>query len=115
MSMAKMGDKTMAFVDKCLEYGDQNAQLVPSYLNMTEANKDYELANNLNELLKLLQPLNQSINDTLMMAGSDCFMAGLSFYSSVKLAAKNNVPGATAIVQDLEQRFPGRSRKAKTA
>jgi hypothetical protein len=55
------------------------------------------------------------MEDTLMLAGSDCYVASLSIYSSAKLAAKNNVPGATAIVQDLVQRFPRRTKKGQVS
>ncbi|HBK30100.1 MAG TPA: hypothetical protein DDZ78_00550, partial [Porphyromonadaceae bacterium] len=42
--MLKMGDKTLAFVEKALEFANQNPTLVPAYINLEEANKDFALA-----------------------------------------------------------------------
>lgn len=113
LRMAKMGDKTLAFVGKTLEYGSQNSQLVPLFIDLAEAQRDFALASQLNTLIKLLAPLCQSMEDTAMLAGSDAYVAGLGIYSSVKNAAANNVAGATTIADDLSQRFPGKGRKKK--
>ena len=40
-----------------------------------------------------------------MMAGSEAYIASLSYYNSVKMAAKLNVPGAKPIYDDLKKRF----------
>ena len=69
----KMGDKTLAFVGKCVDYASQNSNLVPSFIDVAEAKKDFDLASNLNELLQQLQPLCQTFDDTIMMAGSDSY------------------------------------------
>jgi hypothetical protein len=110
-AMAKMGDKTLAFVQKAVQYGTQNAGMVPSYISLPEAQADMQLTNQLNSILKLLAPLCQSVQDTEMMAGSDAYMAGLGIYNHIKGAAANNIQGATTIADDLSSRFPGRSRK----
>jgi hypothetical protein len=110
-AMAKMGDKTLAFVQKALQYGGQNVAMVPSYISLAEAEADLLLTNQLDSILKLLAPLCQSVQDTEMMAGSDAYMAGLGIYNHVKGAAANNVQGATSIADDLSARFPGRGRK----
>ena len=115
LELAKMGDETLVFVGKCVDYASQNSNLVPSFIDVAEAKKDFDLASNLNELLQQLQPLCQSLEDTIMMAGSDSYQASLSFYGNVKLAAKNNVAGSTAIAQDLAQRFSGKARRVKAA
>jgi hypothetical protein len=109
--MAKMGDKTLAFVGKAQEYSAQNPALNPSYLDVAEAKADFELAQKLETILKMLQPLAQSVEDTLMMAGSDAYLAALEFYFAVKGATRTNVPGSTTLYEDLKQRFPNRGRK----
>jgi hypothetical protein len=110
-AMAKMGDKTLAFVQKALQYGGQNAAMVPSYISLPEAEADLQLTRQLDSILKLMAPLCQSVQDTEMMAGSDCYMAGLGIYNHIKGAAANNVQGATSIADDLSARFPGRGIK----
>ena len=38
--LPKMGDKTIAFVNKSFEYASQNPTIVPSFLDLTEFAKD---------------------------------------------------------------------------
>ena len=48
LELYKLGDKSAAFVDKALEYAANNPALVPSYLDLVEANKDLKLSKDLN-------------------------------------------------------------------
>ncbi len=41
LELSKMGDKTIAFVQKSLEYAENNPTLVPGYLDISEAKKDF--------------------------------------------------------------------------
>src|SRR5262245_16486028 len=56
--LPKMGDKTIAFVQKCLEYAEQNQALVPSFMNVPEMSKDINAAT---DLLKIMYPLRQLV------------------------------------------------------
>lgn len=47
----KMGDKSLAFVNKACEYAKQNPALVPVFLDIAEFEKDVALANSLSNLL----------------------------------------------------------------
>lgn len=114
LRMAKMGDKTLAFVGKTLEYATQNEQMVPVFINLPEAYRDLQLTTQMNTLAKLLAPLCQSVEDTAMLAGSDAYVATLGIYGNIKGAAANNVAGATTIAEDLGKRFPGKGRKKQS-
>jgi len=106
-TIPKMGDDTLSFVSKALEYAQNNPNLVPPYVDIVEMNKDFKLAA---DLISILQPLNQlqeGVDDSNMAAGSEAFVTALAFYNTVKYAAKQNVPGAEAIYNDLKTRFPG--------
>jgi len=50
-----------------------------------------------------------------MLAGSEAYVAALSFYNSVKQAAKLNVPEAKTIYEDLKKRFAGQGVKTETS
>jgi len=52
----KMGEKTVSFVSKALEYSKDNPQLVPPYLDVAEFDKDMKLVE---QLQGLLRPLKQ--------------------------------------------------------
>jgi hypothetical protein len=106
--LAKMGDKTLAFVSKAMEYSLGNPALNPNYLDTAEAFRDFDLVKKLTTIAQELAPLTRSVEDTAMLAGSDSYAASLMFYGSVKGAAGANVAGAAAVYADLKQRFPGR-------
>ena len=90
--------------------------LVPSYVNMTELQKDKELRRQLARIIGPAMELCEALSDTNALAASDSMTAYLSFYASVKDAARRNVPGADTVLADLAKYFPtGRkTAKAKT-
>ncbi len=114
-SMPKMGDKTFAFVKKSYEYATQNPELVPSYVDIEEMRKDVETVEKLQSVYMLLNELHSKLDDTMMIAGSEAYVASLSFYGAVKEAAKKNVGAAKPIVEDLSARFVKGRSKVETA
>jgi hypothetical protein len=114
-NLVKMGDKSLAFVGKALDYATKNPALVPPYLDLPEANKDYTLCADLKELSHELGTLSQAIDDTIMMAGSEAYDAALIFHNSVKGATRTNAPGTQAIYEDLAERFPRSRRRVEPA
>ncbi|MBK8805510.1 MAG: hypothetical protein IPO21_02210 [Bacteroidales bacterium] len=109
-NLPKMGDKTVAFVTKALEYSKQNKDVVPSFLDVAEFEKDVDVVTNLSRVLVPLHQLAEKIDDTTMLGGSEAYTAALVFYSAVKGAAKAGVPGMKTIYNELQARFPGRSK-----
>ena len=111
-SLPKMGDKTLAFVTKALEYAKQNPSVVPVFLNVPEFEKDVVGVTALNNILKPLQQLTEKLNDTTLEAGSEAYSSAFVFYTAVKGAAKAGIPGMKTINDDLQARFPGHSKGA---
>ena len=108
MELPKMGDKTVAFVTKALEYCAANPDLVPQYLDVTEFSSDIKTIDTLRSIHAPLEQMTKLLSDTMIMAGSDAYSAALMFYNSTKYAKKSNVPKAGTIYDDLSSRFPGR-------
>lgn len=104
----KMGDKTLPFVGKSLDYSKNNYQLVPPFLNVMEFDKDMVLVNQLTSFVRPMRSIVEGIEDTILLAGSESYSAALVFYQAVKLAAQMNIPGVKSIYEDLRARFPGR-------
>ncbi len=113
--LPKMGDKTIAFVTKTLEYAKQNPQVVPSFLDVTEFEKDVVAVTNLNKVLIPLQQLVEKLDDSTLLAGSEAYTAALIFYSAVKGAAKAGVPGMKGVNDDLQSRFTIKRSKSTTS
>ncbi|GHU22133.1 hypothetical protein FACS1894164_03880 [Spirochaetia bacterium] len=110
-SLLKMGDKSLAFVEKCHEFIHENPLLAPSYLDLALFDVDFADAHGLWGIQNKVRQLQETLDDTVMIAGSEAFHAALAFYNNVQRAAKQDVPGAKAIYENLKSRFPGGRRK----
>jgi hypothetical protein len=109
--LPKMGDKTLSFVEKAQDYAHKYPQLCPSYLNMTAFDTDMTDATGLRTVHISARQLSESIDDTVMVAGSEAYQSALVFYNAVKAAAVQDIPGAKAVYDDLKARFPRVKRK----
>lgn len=111
-SMLKRGDKSSAFVSKAFEYARQNPEFVPAFVDVAEFAIDVADSDNLIGIVSQAAQLLNNLDDTTMVAGSEAYYAALAYYNNVKLAVGQNVPGAKAICEELQKRFPGKSRSA---
>jgi GrpB-like predicted nucleotidyltransferase (UPF0157 family) len=105
-SLPKMGDKTLSFVEKALNYVHHYPQLCPSYLNVNNFDVDMTDATGLRTVHITAKQLSDDIDDTVMVAGSEAYQAALVFYNAVKAAAAQDIPGAKEVYNDLKTRFP---------
>jgi len=111
MEVPKMGDKTVAFVEKALVYAQQNPSLVPSFLDVPALVTDLEAVATLRDLTRRLVPVTDALNDSAVLSGAEAYQGALVFYSNVKNAARVKAPGAQTIADDLASRFPGTTAK----
>lgn len=109
----KMADKTVAFVNKSLEFAGNNPQFAPTYLDVKLLSDNVEAVTDFTQIENPLANLSMQLSDTVMIAGSEAYVAALMFYNSVKEAFKRNVPGAKAIYNDLKTRFE-QAKRTKT-
>ena len=107
----KMGDKTLSFVNKSVEYMQLHPDLVPRYVQVEPAKIDLQATQTLLPLHNQFTILQEMTADSSMLSGSEAYSCALTFYNSIKLQAKENVTGAKAIYEDLKVRFPGRKTK----
>ncbi len=111
--LPKMGDKSLGFVEKCLDAATSNPAVCPSFVDLEESRKDLDMFMFLNRVQRALAQVNGPINDSATLAGSEAYAASLSVYNLSKDAARRGVPGAKSIYADLSNRFPGRSKAVK--
>lgn len=103
--LPKMSDGTLPFVQKCLDYCQANPEFAPSYINFTGLAEDMKTYEQLQPIFRMIVQLENKLNDTTMEAGAESYVSALSYYNSVKNAAKYDAPGAKAIYEDLKKRF----------
>ena len=111
IQLPKMGDKSIPFVAKGLEYLKVAGTPAPSYVNPVELEVDYNAFETLRQIRQVAQPIVDMLDDTMLLCGSEAYVSVLAFYTYLKGAAKMNVPGAKTILEDLSARFPSRPAK----
>jgi len=109
ISMLKMGDKSRAFVQKTMELVKQNQDFLPRSFDVEEMQKDVNLFNDLYPILLSLQQLNERVEDTLMVVGSEAYAAALVAYRYAKDA--NMGAGLDGVLDDIGRRFARKSSK----
>lgn len=112
-SLFKMGDKTVATVQKTKSYMNTNPEFIPVYMNQAEFLKDEALVSQLNPIANLANQLSSDINDTVMLAGSEALQSSMLYYGQIKEAHHKGIITAKPIYEDLSQRFAKRTRKPK--
>ncbi|KQR94981.1 hypothetical protein ASG01_03740 [Chryseobacterium sp. Leaf180] len=110
-TLFKMGDKTVATVQKVKSYIDTNSEFVPNYMDEPEFLKDEAVVSGLSPVYNLTTQLSSDINDTMTLAGSEAITAALLYYGSVKEAASKGIATAKPIYEDLSERFTRKSSK----
>jgi hypothetical protein len=107
-----MGDKSYGFVFKALEFAKQYPEYA-ALIDVTEFENDVNTVGLLREFYVPLSQLTKKVHDTMTLAGSEAYVAGLTYYGSSKEARKRKIPNSVLIVEELSKRFPGRSRLKK--
>lgn len=112
-SIFKMGDKTVATVQKVEDYTETNPEFTPSYMDKPEFKKDVAVVTDLSPLRNLSVQLASDLSDTITIAGNEALLAALLYYGSVKEASSKGVATATPIYEDLSARFTRKGNKKK--
>ena len=109
--LPKMAEKTVSFVRKTLDYAESNPEFAPKYLNVPALQIDVKAVEDLTSVEQPAQSTAVQLNDTIMLAGSEAYVAALIYYNSVKEASRRNIPGAKTIFDDLKVRFEQSKKK----
>ncbi len=105
-TLPKMSDKSVAFVNKVVEYTEANPKFIPPMMDAQECKKDYIANQTLLPLHAVSQQVGEMMKDTIMLTGHEAYVQALYYYGSVKLAARAGDAEAKTIAEDLSKRFP---------
>lgn len=108
--LPKMADGNLPFAEKAMGYAESNPDFAPKYLDVPEMRADYDAVDLLTSYIRPLEQIVDNLTDSIMLSGSELYVASLTYYKTVKQAANTNVPGARAIAEDLAKRFKGHGR-----
>jgi len=112
-NIVKMGDKTVGFMAKLLDYAATTPAFVPPFISYDELKQDVGVATALAPVEQLAAQLALDLNSTMLVAGGEGMGHALPVYKNIKFMADMKQPGAQAAYDDLSQRFPGRGPAAK--
>jgi hypothetical protein len=105
LKLVKMGDGSHPFTEHAFRHATVNPEFMPNYSTVEEFQKDWTLTMQLKEIKNAVNLLNRDVEDTYMAAGADAFIHAREYYNTSQRAAKNNIPGAQTIVDDLKPRW----------
>lgn len=112
--LAKMGDKTFAFAEKGMELGNQNQAFVPTYIDMSEANIDFQAFKLLRMINRKIDALSQLLEDTQIQSGNEVYSVVLKIYDQIKAIVESiGSVEAQKAKDELSARFPGNATKTK--
>ncbi|PSJ71557.1 hypothetical protein C7N43_38715 [Sphingobacteriales bacterium UPWRP_1] len=101
----KMRNNRLSLAEISLEQARNNANLVPPFINLAEAERDMAYYKQLRNYAGMIQSILESIDDTQKAVGSEVLKFCLPFYQSVKQAAQLDVPGTTSVYEALNEFF----------
>lgn len=101
----KMGNKTVATVQKVKSYTETNPEFIPSYMQTAEFDMDVEVVSQLSPMHNIAFQLASDMDDTRMLAGSEALGEAMFYYGSARETAKKGIPQAKPIYEDLRARF----------
>lgn len=113
VSMLKMGDKSRAFVDKTMELIKQNPDFLPRSFDIDEMERDVELYRSLYPVSQSLNQIQELVEDTLMVVGSEAYTAALVAYRYAK-DSDLDTEGLNGVLDDISRRFARKSRRTES-
>jgi hypothetical protein len=110
---ARVSNEMANWIVKVLGYMNQRPDLIPSYIDFVEFQKDVNARQAITPLFNKVTEIHEMFDDTNLLLGTDVYHTAIAFYRNVKIASQQNVPGSTNIYQDMQAQFPGRPKKLK--
>jgi hypothetical protein len=110
-SLRRMGVKSEAFCRKTLSLLEQNPQVVPPSMALTNAQADLSSLDQLRPRVLRLRRLSERATDTQVALGSDVMMTALQGYALLKVAGKNQ--GLEGLRRSLGAQFTKTARAAE--
>lgn len=109
-ALPKFGDKSVAFVNKTLEFSKEHSDVLPARLPMEEFAVDVDLYNQMFMINQKAKKLSDQINDTYLQVGAEAYSTALAIYANLKIN-KDLFDGSEQVLDELSKRFIQKSKK----
>jgi len=104
--IVKMGTRLQSFTEFAETYAEANPEFRPAHFDMAAFSAHLAAAHELWNLIDKVEQFVVTLKDTLTAEGSDALEAAYVYYDALKLAARENLAGAGAQLEDLASRLP---------
>ena len=104
-SLMTMNVDNKVFAEDALTVARNNPTLVPPMVNVADWERDYNIFNQMEELILLVDQYRSKLRDTQMLAGAEAYAAARALYKYLEMAKDMGVSGADTAYRLLEPRF----------
>ncbi len=100
-------------INKARTYMQQFPELVPSFIDRDEFERDFQARTDTEELIVLAEDVLHKLYDMKILLDYDNYQDMLAFYRSVRYSASEQISNAVTVYNDMKQFFP-RTAPTKT-
>ena len=109
--LPRLNEHTIGFVDEALKYAKDHPEFIPLYPDIAKLSTDINTVAALKSISNVLEQTITYLNDTVLFAGSEAYVAALTYYNSVKYAAQSGDTKAKTIHEDLSKKIKSGKKK----
>lgn len=107
--LTKLGPKSVDFAQDAFSASTNFPNVLPPVFDKVEYFKDVALFKNLSEIKMLIDSLQEKVESTYRLVGSESMVASLTVYELVRTASKTT-PGLKSVAEQLGQRYKKRKK-----
>ena len=112
-ALVKIGEESFRFLELSHEIAVNYPDLFPTFMQTAVFKEEFSTVNELWSFVNKINNLKDRINDMKMMAGNHALEFAITFYHTVKLAARHDIPGTKMIFDELKPKFPANKKKRR--
>lgn len=101
-----VAEQNKLIIDKGRMYMGQFPELVPSFIDLDEFERDYQARTDMSDVLSLMNSLQRQVSDIKILLDYDNYQDVLCFYRSVRYYSQEQEKNAITVYNDMKQFFP---------
>ncbi len=105
-SLGKIKEINKLFVNKSKTLMEQNANFIPSFIDLDEFNRDFAARKTIEDMLMRLERISRNLSDIKIMLDNDNYHDCLAFYRAIRYWSVEQQEGAIAVHNQLKVFFP---------
>ena len=111
--LARIGAESKEFLKLSHEYAVEYPELFPDFMKESIFREIYVITRKLWAFSNKVDQLRDIISDTEMLAGNHALELALDYYRTVKIAVRQDLPGARGIYEELKPKVPPRGQRMR--